>query len=61
MIYYPKPMHEQTAYSGLGYMQGSSPVAEQLCATVLSLPLHPYISIDDIDLVTGKIREFLGK
>ena len=51
MIYYPTPMHGQTAYKDLNIPAGYCPVTEQLCHTVLSLPLHPYISEEDIERV----------
>lgn len=59
MVYYPKPMHEQTAYKYLNYPKGSCPVTEELCGTVLSLPIHPYVTEEEIDLVVEKIKEFL--
>jgi len=58
MIYYPKPMHEQTAYKYLDYQKGSSPVAEMLSDCVLSLPMHPYISNIDIDIVLDRIIDY---
>lgn len=61
MVYYPKPMHEQTAYKELGYEKGSCPVTEELCGTVLSLPIHPYITEEDVKLVSDKVKEFLAK
>lgn len=61
MVYYPKPMHEQSAYASLGYQKGSSPAAERLCDTVLSLPIHPYITIQDIDTVVAGIKDYLKK
>lgn len=61
MVYYPKPLHEQTAYSYLNYQAGSSPVTEILSACVLSLPIHPYISISDIEFVSSSIIDYLGK
>lgn len=42
-VYYPLPMHLQTAYRACGDGEGSLPVAESLCKTVLSLPMHPYM------------------
>ena len=60
MVYYPKPMHEQTAYKELGYEKGSCPVTEELCGTVLSLPIHPYITEEDVQLVCEKIKEYLA-
>lgn len=61
MVYYPTPMHDQTAYKNLKVPVGSCPVAEQLCHTVLSLPIHPYISEEDIDSVCEGILTFITK
>ena len=61
MVYYPKPLHEQTAYVSFGYGKGTNPVTEKLCETVLSLPLHPYISEEDVQKVCSGIEIFLKK
>ena len=50
MVYYPKAMHLQTAFSGTSQHMGC-PVAEKLCSTVLSLPMHPYLEPKDIEFV----------
>lgn len=42
-VYYPRPLHLHRAYRHLGPAPGTLPVAEDLCARVLSLPLHPYL------------------
>jgi len=43
MIYYPKPLHEQTVYKEQGLKQYvECPVTERLCKTVLALPMDPY-------------------
>ncbi|HOR39761.1 MAG TPA: DegT/DnrJ/EryC1/StrS family aminotransferase [Paludibacteraceae bacterium] len=59
MVYYPKPMHEQTAYLDLGYLSGDFPVTESLCRRVLSLPMHPYLSMEEIIKVCQKILDYL--
>lgn len=59
MIYYPKPLNEQTAYKHLGYTKGSSPVTEMLAACVLSLPIHPYITEEEINQVVNILINFL--
>jgi len=46
-IYYGKGMHEQTAFSTLGYKKGDYPVAEGMSSTVFSLPMHPYLDETD--------------
>lgn len=55
MVYYPTPMNGQTAYEYLNTPAGCCPVAERLCGTVLSLPIHPYISDEDIEVVVNQI------
>lgn len=59
MVYYPKPMHEQTAYLNLGYHFGDFPATESLCGKVLSLPMHPYLTEEEINKVCQAISEFL--
>lgn len=59
MVYYPKPMHEQQAFGIEGeYGLDCSNTAE-LCDTVLSLPMHPYMTDDDIKTVVNELREAL--
>ena len=42
-IYYPKPLHMQTAYAGLGYRDGEFPISEHASERIFSLPMHPYL------------------
>lgn len=60
MVYYPNPMHKQTAYKDLGYKEGDFPVTEKLCKTVLSLPLHPYITDKEIQQVVDSIQQYIN-
>ena len=46
-IYYPKPLHRQTAYSYLGYGEGAFPVSEDAASRIFSLPVHPYLLAAD--------------
>ena len=56
MVYYPKPMHEQTAFRGGAGLSGCDcEVAERLCRTVLSLPMHPYLEATDIDNICSTL------
>ena len=50
-IYYPIPMHRQTAFNYLDPKMNQCPVADRLADTVLSLPIHPYLSEKDQDLI----------
>ena len=61
MVYYPKPMHTQKAF-GLDENYGFDCTnTTELCSTVLSLPMHPYLKNEDIDEVVAVIKEFLNK
>jgi len=42
-IYYPKPLHLQTAFAGLGYKEGDFPISEDCAERIFSLPMHPYL------------------
>lgn len=59
MIYYQKPMHKQGAFGGQAGSDELFPNTIKLCDTVLSLPIHPYITEEDIALVASIIKENL--
>ncbi len=59
MIYYQKPMHKQLAFSNLGCDDNNFKVTNMLCDCVLSLPMHPYLTVDDIDIVCNGIKNFI--
>lgn len=61
MIYYPKQMHNQEAFGDENKYRIDYSVTNKLCDTVLSLPIHPYISDEDVEEVVSAIKEFLGK
>lgn len=62
MVYYPKPMHLQTAFSVIpGLPRDFCPVATSLCERVLSLPMHPYMSAEDIETVCAAVRSALAR
>jgi len=57
-IHYPIPIHLQDAASELGYAKGSFPIAEHQAERILSLPIYPELSLDEITYVTDCIRSF---
>ena len=59
MIYYPLPVHAQPAYAYLGYRVGDFPVAEHLCAAVLSLPIHPLLTAEQVAWVTANVADWM--
>jgi UDP-2-acetamido-2-deoxy-ribo-hexuluronate aminotransferase len=46
-IYYPKPLHLQTAFSYLGYAMGDFPIAEKVSERIFSVPMHPYLTQEE--------------
>jgi len=50
-IYYPKPLHQQTAYRYLAYKSGDFPVSEKSAEHIFSLPMHPYLSAEDQEII----------
>lgn len=59
MIYYPKPMHEQKAFAEVESKKENFPNTEKLCRTVLALPIHPYLTKEDITFVVDHIKTYL--
>ena len=60
MIYYPLPLHLQRMYDDLGYAEGSLPVSERAGREVLSLPMYPELTDEQVQIVADKIGEFLA-
>ncbi len=57
-IYYPKCLHLQECFAGLGYNEGDLPVAEQAAHEVLSIPVYPELSVEQQDYVIDTVRSF---
>lgn len=55
MVYYPKPMHRQGAFEG-NRMYVPCCITEKLCETVLSLPMHPYLTGEDVEKICEHIK-----
>jgi dTDP-4-amino-4,6-dideoxygalactose transaminase len=47
-VYYPKPLHLQSAFAGLGYAPGDMPASEAAAQRIFSLPMHPYLDADTV-------------
>jgi dTDP-4-amino-4,6-dideoxygalactose transaminase len=56
LIHYPVPIPRQPAMAGVG--PSPCPIADQVCNDVLSLPLHPGLTAEDVDQVVGAIKTF---
>lgn len=59
-IHYKIPIHLQPAARSLGYGPGSFPVAERQAQRILSLPVHQFLSPEDVEHVALNIREFFA-
>ncbi|MEO0145641.1 MAG: DegT/DnrJ/EryC1/StrS family aminotransferase, partial [candidate division WOR-3 bacterium] len=57
-VHYPLPLHLQPAFSYLGYKRGDFPVSEELSGKVLSLPVFPELTDEEIQTIISAIREF---
>jgi len=59
-IYYPKSLHQQTAYRDFPVAEGGLPVSELLSADVISLPMHAYLDEASQERVVKAVRSALG-
>lgn len=59
-LHYPLPLHLQQAYSHLGHKVGSFPISERVSATLLSLPMFPEMTQDQVTQVGEAIKAFPG-
>ena len=57
-LHYPVPLHLQKAYSHLGYQKGDFPRAEEAASTILSLPMYPELTEEQIRFVVEHIKNF---
>ena len=55
-VFYPTPIHLSKAYAHLGYKRGDFPVAESCSTRIMSLPMHPYLDEEKIELITSTIN-----
>lgn len=61
MVYYPKPLHKQQAFAGLNCIDDDYMNSLQLCDTVLSLPIHPYLKDNEMMKVVEVIERYITK
>jgi dTDP-4-amino-4,6-dideoxygalactose transaminase len=55
-IYYPKPLHQQTAFKFLEYKSGDFPISEDTADRIFSLPMHPYLKEQDQIKIADVLR-----
>ncbi len=59
-VYYPVPLHAQKAYASKHYKEANFKITNQLVKEVISLPMHSELSLDQVEYIANKIKEFLG-
>lgn len=61
MCYYPVPLHLQAAFKSAGYKLGDFPISEQVAQEVLSLPIYPELTDEDVIYVADAIKDIMAK
>ena len=60
-IYYQKPLHLQNVNKDLNYSIGDMPIAEKISNTIFSIPMHPYLKVEQInrisDIIINNVRK----
>ncbi len=56
-VYYPKCLHEQPVFASLGYSRDSFPSSMKAAGEVISLPMHPFLSEDDQNIIVSAVRK----
>ena len=59
MIYYPIPLHEQTAYKNLGYEGVDLPYCSKVAKQVFSLPMHPYLKQEEVKYICDTLKTLI--
>ncbi len=57
-VHYPISLHQQEAFAPLGYKDGDFPVSEKISKEIMSLPMSPFLTKEQQDLVVNSIKEF---
>ena len=57
-LHYPVPLHLQKAYAGNGYKEGHFPITEKVSKEILSLPMFPELTVEQIEHVVKEIKNF---
>jgi len=58
-VHYPMPLHLQECFRYLGYKEGDFPIAEKVSKEIMSLPMNPDLSDEEIEYIANKVIEFV--
>jgi len=56
-IHYPTPVHLQPACAGYGYTRGSLPVTEAVAERIVSLPMYPELTMEQVEMVVNAVKK----
>lgn len=59
-IHYPYPLHDHPVYRALGYPENINPVSKQVAREVISIPVHPLLTKEDLEYIAGSILEYFN-
>ena len=54
-VHYPMPLHLQECFEHLGYKKGDFPISEVISDEIMSLPMNPYVTNEEIDYISSKL------
>ena len=54
-VHYPMPLHLQEYFDYLGYQKGDFPIAERVSNEIISLPMNPYVTTEEIKYICESI------
>ncbi|QOP41435.1 DegT/DnrJ/EryC1/StrS family aminotransferase [Sulfurimonas marina] len=54
-VHYPMPLHLQECFQYLGYKQGDFPISETVSNEIMSLPMNPYVTDEEIEYISSKL------
>jgi perosamine synthetase len=60
-VYYPVPVHRQEPFKALGYDAFSLPVTERLCSEILSIPVYPSLTDEEVATIVGAVNITAGE
>ena len=56
-VHYPMPLHMQECFKYLGYKEGDFPIAERVSKEIMSLPMNPYLSDEEIEYISSTLKD----
>ncbi|WP_298314776.1 DegT/DnrJ/EryC1/StrS aminotransferase family protein [uncultured Aquimarina sp.] len=58
-VHYPKPLHLQECFEYLGYTKGDFPISEKVSNEIMSLPMNPYLTSEEINYIAEELKKIL--